>query len=110
VDQYTPLPAQFRLPSTNAAYISSFVGDGFDWQSIRSGKNLYIVPNVQVEAITNAVDGAFSWRAWPSEANKPIDRKMTVDVDREYLGKVGGEGKSYMAPVSPWCEFLRSFS
>lgn len=42
------LPAQHRVAGSNAAFVSTFSGDGFDWSAVRSAfpsTPLYIVPN-----------------------------------------------------------------
>jgi glucan endo-1,3-alpha-glucosidase len=105
------LPAQHRVAGSNAAFVSTFSGDGFNWSAVRSAfpsTPLYIVPNWQPssENARNAgVDGLFSWYAWPSVDNGPVDRRMSTDKDQEYIRQLSGAGKAYMAPVSPWCEF-----
>lgn len=106
--QFASHPAQHRVGSS--AFVSTFAGDGFDWQAVRSALSstpLYIMPNWQPSgenAANPGVDGLFSWYAWPSANNGPIDAKMSTDMDGAYLGQVASKGKAYMAPVSPWCK------
>lgn len=102
-------PAQFRLPDTGAAYVSTFAGDGFDWTTVRNQIDfpLYVVPNWQANEVNvqgQAVDGLFSWLAWPSQNNGPVDREMSTENDENYLKVTDETEKVYMAPVSPWCE------
>lgn len=109
-----PHPSQFRLPGTNAAYVSTFAGDGFDWSAVRAqtGKDIYVVPNWQAtedNAANSGVQGLFSWYAWPSENNRPVNKAMSTEVDEMYLDMIEDEQKVYMAPVSPWCK-LKSCS
>ncbi|KAJ9116385.1 hypothetical protein QFC22_004826 [Naganishia vaughanmartiniae] len=108
VNKYIGKPAQFLLPGSDAAYVSSFAGDGFNWAEVRqkTGKNLYVVANWQPtpsNAANSGVQGLFSWYAWPSQDNKPINKKMDLEHDRNYLQVLDSHvEKTYMAPVSPW--------
>jgi hypothetical protein len=53
------------------------------------------------------VQGLTGRAAWPGQLdNQPIRQNMTLDKDHEYLGALKAQGKTYMAPVSPWCEFM----
>lgn len=109
INKYVPHPSQFLLPGTNSAYVSTFAGDGFDWSAVRSqtGKDIYVVPNWQPSednAANSGVQGLFSWYAWPSENNRPVNKAMTIEADERYMSAVAGEEKVYMAPVSPWCK------
>ncbi|KAJ9104146.1 hypothetical protein QFC19_004130 [Naganishia cerealis] len=109
INKYISKPAQFVLPGTDAAYVSTFAGDGFDWAQVRqvTGKNLYVVANWQAtenNAANSGVQGLFSWYAWPSENNKPVNKKMDIAADMTYLRVLDEqkEEKIYMAAVSPW--------
>jgi hypothetical protein len=57
-------------------------------------------------AANSGVQGLFSWYAWPSENNRPINKMMDTAADFKYLQVVAEEEKTYMAPVSPWCESI----
>ncbi|KAJ9099281.1 hypothetical protein QFC21_004162 [Naganishia friedmannii] len=108
VNKYVSRPAQFLLLGTGAAYVSSFAGDGFTWAEVRrvTGKDLYVVANWQPtpeNAANDGVQGLFSWYAWPSKDNKPINQTMNLEHDINYLQVLDSHvEKTYMAPVSPW--------
>lgn len=45
--------------------------------------------------------------AWPGQLdNQPIRQNMTLDRDMIYINELKAAGKTYMAPVSPWCKFI----
>lgn len=115
-------------------FVSTFIGDGFDWGRVASGvgKELYAVPFYQPKAEyagRTDIDGLFSWyvcrpsfrysyeltyrAAWPGQLdNQPIKQNMTLNRDTEYMTELSKQGKMYMAPVSPWCtsDHLPEFS
>jgi hypothetical protein len=44
--------------------------------------------------------------AWPGQGNNvPILANMTTDQDYVYIDAVNAASKTYMAPVSAWCEW-----
>jgi glucan endo-1,3-alpha-glucosidase len=109
--RYINKPAQLLVDGK--PFVSSFIGDGFNWGIVAQilGKEIYAVPFNQPSA-TNANDpgvkGLFSWAAWPGQLdNQPIKQNMTLNRDDDYLNVLDAAGKQYMAPVSPWCEWLR---
>ncbi|KAH8914174.1 carbohydrate-binding module family 20 protein, partial [Atractiella rhizophila] len=84
----------------NAVFVSTFIGDNaVDWNSIGSqaGLTLYACPNWQPGSLGNVQCG-FSWDAWPSSNNQPINSNKTTATDVAYKNT----GKPYMMPVSPW--------
>ncbi|KAK6500921.1 hypothetical protein TWF506_003680 [Arthrobotrys conoides] len=101
---YAAHPA--ALKHNNKAVVTTFIGDNFgnNWNTVRSQVStaLEILPNWQPPNVQNnaAVDGAFSWVAWPNSNNNPIAGPMTTASDTAYLSALAG--KVYMAPVSPW--------
>ncbi|KAK6345647.1 hypothetical protein TWF718_007557 [Orbilia javanica] len=101
---YAAHPA--ALKHNNKAVVTTFIGDNFgsNWNTVRSQVStpLEILPNWQPSNVQNnaAVDGAFSWVAWPNSNNNPIAGPMTTASDTAYLSALAG--KVYMAPVSPW--------
>ena len=106
--RYVGKTAQFLVDGK--PFVSSFIGDGFDWAGVASqiGREIYALPFWQPSAANaqNAgVAGSFSWAAWPGQLNNvPILANMTDDRDELYLGYLKDAGKQYMMPVSPWCE------
>jgi glucan endo-1,3-alpha-glucosidase len=89
--------------------VSTFAGDGFNWDAVRqmTGKDIYVVANWQAtedNAANSGVQGLFSWYAWPSENNRPINKMMDIAADVKYIEVTEEKDKIYMAPVSPWCE------
>ncbi|ORY25953.1 glycosyl hydrolase family 71-domain-containing protein [Naematelia encephala] len=97
---------QSQLLVDGKAFVSTFIGDGFDWVSVAAqvGKELYIVPFFQPtpeNANSQALSGLFSWDAWPGQVgNQPVPANMTDDRDKLYLSLTGDASKTYMAPVS----------
>jgi hypothetical protein len=91
-------------------FVSSFIGDGFDWKGCANmiGREIFAVPFFQptAESANNqGVSGLFSWAAWPGQLdNQPIKANMTEDRDEAYLNVLNAAGKQYMAPISPWCK------
>lgn len=109
INKYVDHPAQFRLPGAKSAYVSTFAGDGFNWDAVRqeTGKDIYVVANWQAtedNAANSGVQGLFSWYAWPSENNRPINKMMDIAADVKYIEVTEKKDKIYMAPVSPWCK------
>ncbi|KAH8694166.1 putative glucan endo-1,3-alpha-glucosidase agn1 precursor [Talaromyces proteolyticus] len=103
---YAGHPAQMQY--NNAAIVSTFVGDSFDWTPVKAGTNhsLWALPNLQdpAESSSNTqrgADGAFSWYAWPTDGgNSIIEGPMTTRWDDMFVSDL--KTQSYMAPVSPW--------
>ncbi|KAK4688116.1 glucan endo-1,3-alpha-glucosidase, partial [Tremellales sp. Uapishka_1] len=89
-------------------FVSSFIGDGFDWGAVATGvgKEIYAVPFWQASSANagnSGLSGLFSWAAWPGQLdNVPVNANMTTDRDEAYLQSTGPVDKIYMAPVSPW--------
>lgn len=107
IAQYASQPAQLMVD--NAVFVSSFVGDAVNVQSIRnaaSGYTLKFVPNFSPALGTNfaPLDGAFNWMGWPNNGNNRApapSQTGTVEAgDQMYLNALNG--KDYMAPASPW--------
>jgi glucan endo-1,3-alpha-glucosidase len=99
IKTYTSQSAQFKVDGK--PFVSTFVGYGIvDWSSIEStsGVQLYLVPNWEASQIQGdtTISGAFSWIAWPSTNNQPIDSNMTTASDEAYISALAG--KAYMAP------------
>ncbi|QKX57534.1 uncharacterized protein TRUGW13939_04651 [Talaromyces rugulosus] len=103
---YAGHPAQMQY--NDAAIVSTFVGDSFDWGPVKAGTNhsLWALPNLQdpAESSTNtqrSADGAFSWYGWPTDGgNSIISGPMTTRWDDMFVSDLGNQ--TYMAPVSPW--------
>ncbi|KAF7334571.1 Glycoside hydrolase family 71 protein [Mycena venus] len=100
---YATQPAQFMY--NGAAFVSSFVGDGFAYRQLESssGIKLFACPNWQPGSLINNAnaDCGMSWNAaWPNINNQPDDNNITTSLDQEYINDLGG--KPYMMPVSPW--------
>nr|XP_018262177.1 uncharacterized protein I303_05193 [Kwoniella dejecticola CBS 10117]OBR84335.1 hypothetical protein I303_05193 [Kwoniella dejecticola CBS 10117] len=103
--RYNDLPAQFKVD--NKPFVSSFIGDGFDWAAVGKGCNqdIYAVPfwaPTQENANNAGLSGLFSWTAWASKDNGPIDQPLTTVQDEAYIDVVSKANKVYMAPVSSW--------
>ncbi|ODN93422.1 hypothetical protein L198_05287 [Cryptococcus wingfieldii CBS 7118] len=98
--------AQYRVDGK--PFVSSFIGDGFDWSSTASqvGEELYAVPFFQAtedNANDAGVSGLFSWAAWPGQLdNVPVNEDMSTSRDIEYLDLLEASNKTYMMPVSSW--------
>ncbi|KAF3910589.1 hypothetical protein ABW21_db0203193 [Orbilia brochopaga] len=95
------------LKHNGKSVVTTFIGDDFggNWSNVRNqvGTPLEILPNWRPDTVRNnggAVDGAFSWIAWPNQDNNPIPGPLTTASDNAYLSALGG--KTYMAPISPW--------
>ncbi|RAO73135.1 uncharacterized protein BHQ10_009147 [Talaromyces amestolkiae] len=97
-----------QMQYNDAAVVSTFVGDSFDWTPVKAGTNhsIWALPNLQDPAewssdAQRSVDGAFSWYAWPTDGgNSIIPGPMTTIWDDRYISDLGNA--TYMAPVSPW--------
>ncbi|WRT67952.1 uncharacterized protein IL334_004926 [Kwoniella shivajii] len=103
--RYNNLPAQLRVDGK--PFVSTFIGDGFDWSAVAKevGEEIYAVPfwaPTQENANNAGLSGLFSWTAWASKDNKPINEPLTTVQDEAYLDVVGKANKVYMAPVSSW--------
>ena len=82
--------------------VSTFegVGNAGDWFDIKSSTGCFFMPEYsslgpQGAASQGAIDGLFSWDAWPHGASD-----KSADVDRQYQSALNG--KPYMMPVAPW--------
>ncbi|RXK40038.1 hypothetical protein M231_02678 [Tremella mesenterica] len=97
-----------QLKVDGKVFVSTFIGDGFDWGSVasQSGMELEVVPFWQPtadNANNGALGGLFSWDAWPGQLNnQPVLSNMTTDRDELYLSLLDPLNKPYMMPVSPW--------
>nr|XP_019045434.1 hypothetical protein I302_05824 [Kwoniella bestiolae CBS 10118]OCF24364.1 hypothetical protein I302_05824 [Kwoniella bestiolae CBS 10118] len=103
--RYNDLPAQFKVDGK--PFVSSFIGDGFDWAAVSQGcgQEIYAVPfwaPTQENADNKGLSGLFSWTAWASKDNGPIDAPLTTIQDEAYINVVTKANKAYMAPVSTW--------
>lgn len=101
IGTYTNHPAQARY--NGGALVSTFLGDSMDWNAVKSGlngKKITVIPMVQdpnsLSHVTNGIDGAFSWYAWPTSGdNAVIKGPITTYWDNKFLQNLGG--KPYMA-------------
>ncbi|KAJ7902958.1 glycosyl hydrolase family 71-domain-containing protein [Mycena leptocephala] len=103
--QYAALPAQLFV--NNAAFVSSFAGDGVDVAAMRSaaGRTIMFVPNFHPGQGNFAlIDGALNWMGWPNNGNNKAPTpgaNVTVAAgDSAYQAALGG--KPYLAPASAW--------
>ncbi|EED13937.1 glucan endo-1,3-alpha-glucosidase agn1 precursor, putative [Talaromyces stipitatus ATCC 10500] len=105
---YAGHPAQIQY--NDAAVVSTFVGDSFDWAPVKAGTNhsIWALPNLQdpAEATSNSqrsADGAFSWYAWPTDGgNSIISGPMTKIWDDRFISDLGNA--TYMAQTNPKTE------
>ncbi|KAK7042568.1 carbohydrate-binding module family 24 protein [Favolaschia claudopus] len=102
---YASRPAQLFI--NNAAFVSSFAGDGVDVTAMRNaaGRPIMFVPNFHPgQGNFGAIDGALNWMGWPNDGNnkapKPGHNITVAAGDSQYRSALGG--KPYLAPVSPW--------
>ncbi|KAJ7121400.1 putative alpha-1,3-glucanase/mutanase [Mycena epipterygia] len=102
---YAALPAQLFI--NNAAFVSSFAGDGVDVAAMRSAAGIPImfVPNFHPgQGNFGLIDGALNWLGWPNNgANKAPTPSANISVaagDASY--KAALAGKPYLAPASAW--------
>ncbi|KAL6692397.1 glycosyl hydrolase family 71 protein [Trichoderma pleuroticola] len=102
LNEFSSHPSQFRWANTGKPVASTFEGPGNagDWVSIKQQTNTFFIPDYSSQgpfgaAAFQAVDGLFSFAAWP---NGPND--MTISADQQYVQALNG--KPYMMPVSPW--------
>ena len=100
MQKYSAHPAQLQY--NDAALVSTFVGDTFDWGPVKDGVDhaIFAVPNLQdptaASTVTTSIDGAFSWYAWPTDGgNSIIPGPMTTVWDDKYIENLGD--KAYMA-------------
>jgi glucan endo-1,3-alpha-glucosidase len=100
INTYGTKAAQFLY--NDKIFVSSFIGDGFDWRSVESqSEPLFACPNWQAASLdSNNADCGFNWNAWSSQNNQPIDSNKTTADDQTYISALGS--KPYMMPVSPW--------
>src|ERR1700733_3945158 len=63
INTYGSRPAQFTY--NQKVFVSTFIGDGFDWRSVESqSKPLFACPNWQTISLNStSVDCGFSWDA-----------------------------------------------
>lgn len=101
IKEYGGKDAQLKVgDSGDQVFVSSFVGDGLDLDTVRSaaGLPLFIAPNFQASNAANA-DGALNWIAWPSDGkNKAPTAASNVTVDdgdQAYMSALAG--KPYIA-------------
>ncbi|XHF99131.1 hypothetical protein AWENTII_002640 [Aspergillus wentii] len=100
INTYKNLPAQFHYKGK--PLVSTFEGAGNtgDWAYIKEATGCIFIPcwtslGPAGVASIDAVDGAFSWDAWPTGAE---DKDATSD--EAWIKALAG--KPYMMPVSPW--------
>ncbi|KAK5082398.1 hypothetical protein LTR05_007545 [Lithohypha guttulata] len=105
IAQYANHPAQLKVD--NKVFVSTFVGDGVNVDTLRSeaGQPIYLAPNFRPSFGTSLanVESAFNWMGWPHNGNNRAPDSNTVSVaqgDQQYISALNG--KDYMAPVSPW--------
>ncbi|KAJ6458356.1 putative alpha-1,3-glucanase/mutanase [Mycena vitilis] len=108
LSQYASLPAQLVI--NDAAFVSSFSGDGVDVAAMRSAANrtTMFIPNFHPgQGDFSAIDGALNWQAsiaWPNNGdNKAPTAAANISVaagDSSYQATLAG--KPYLAPASPW--------
>lgn len=112
VGNYSDHPGQAKY--NGGALVSTFVGDSMDWNAVKNGlggKKITVIPMVQdpnsLSHITNGIDGAFSWYAWPTDGgNSVIKGPMTTFWDNKFLQNLGD--KPYMARKSMLAVSLRN--
>ena len=106
IKTYGAKPAQLKVDGK--VFVSSFLGDGFDLDTVASASgfsrdDLFFAPNFQPTNVGSA-DALFNWMAWPNDGNNRVpsasDNLTVSDGDQTYLAALGG--KPYIAPVSPW--------
>ncbi|KAJ7068693.1 glycoside hydrolase [Mycena amicta] len=107
LQNYSSLPSQARY--NGKPIISTFVGEFFDWATVKPTVDVFAIPNLedpaQVNTLSTSFDGAFSWYAWPTDGgNSIISGPMTTIWDDKFVTnlKTAGKGQIYMMPVSPW--------
>ncbi|WVF68989.1 hypothetical protein IAT40_003763 [Kwoniella sp. CBS 6097] len=98
-------PSQLRVDGK--PFVSTFIGDGFDWSAVATnvGEEIHAVPfwaPTQENADNKGLSGLFSWTAWASKDNGPINEPLTTAQDKSYIDVVKSCNKKYMAPVSTW--------
>ncbi|KAL3424087.1 glucan endo-1,3-alpha-glucosidase agn1 [Phlyctema vagabunda] len=102
VNQYSGEDAYFKRGSK--PLVSTFEGTSpasiAEWPVIKEKTNCFFVPSwssmgAKGAMNSTAVDGLFSWAAWPDGP-----RDMTDSIDETYLHYL--QNKTYMMPVSPW--------
>ncbi|OCF37162.1 hypothetical protein I316_01069 [Kwoniella heveanensis BCC8398] len=103
--RYKDKPSQLRVDGK--PFVSTFIGDGFDWSAVATavGEEVYAVPfwaPTQENADNKGLSGLFSWTAWASKDNGPINEPLTTAQDKQYISVVKNANKKYMAPVSSW--------
>ena len=99
IQRYGNQAAQFKY--NNAVFVSTFIGDGFDWRSVesQSGIKLFSCLNWQPSSLSSSsADCGFSWDAWPSSNNQPINQNKTTASDNAYVSALGA--KPYMMRMS----------
>jgi len=91
-----------QLMYNNAAFVSTFSGDGLDPAVVRSsaGVPIFFVPNFHPgQSNFTGIDGAFNWLGWPSNGNNKAPTpgaNVTVEAgDAQYIAALAG--KPYMA-------------
>ncbi|KAL4871081.1 hypothetical protein BDV12DRAFT_206924 [Aspergillus spectabilis] len=107
MQKYASHPGQFQY--NGAALVSTFVGDSFNWNPVKSAVShpIFAVPNLQdpnwAGSANTGIDGAFSWYGWPTDGgNSIIPSPMTTIWDDRFRSNLERAGKVYMAPYSPW--------
>ncbi|KAK7039500.1 glycosyl hydrolase family 71-domain-containing protein [Favolaschia claudopus] len=107
LSNYSSLPSQAL--TTADPLSATFVGEFFDWNTVKSQFNVFAIPNLedpaQVSQLNTGFDGAFSWYAWPTFGGNSIKSgPMTTEWDDKFVAnlKNAGKGQIYMMPVSPW--------
>lgn len=100
MNRYASHPAQMRY--ANAAVVSTFIGDTFDWAPVKNGisHKLFAIPNLQspheITTVSTDFDGVFSWYAWPTDGdNSIIQGPMTDKWDQQFITNLAG--RPYMA-------------
>lgn len=98
IAQYGQLPAQLMVD--NKTFVSTFVGDGVDVNTIRNaaGIPIYFAPNFHPSYGTDfsTSDGGFNWMGWPNNGNnRAPDAGQTGTVeagDQQYIKALGSKG------------------
>ena len=100
LEEYGPNNAYFHYSGLPLASTFEGPNNANDWPTIKQSVDCFFMPDwasigPYAAVDTGAVDGLFSWAAWPNGASD-----MNDSVDQDYVSALNG--KPYMMPVSPW--------
>ncbi len=104
IEQFGADPAYFKHDGERP-FVSTFEGpdSAGDWPDIKAATNCFFVPDwssigpaESVSRAGDALDGLFSFDAWPEGATN-----ITIDADTSFQEALGPD-RVYMMPISPW--------